>query len=450
MNVNFEKNGNVDGIITITLAESDYAEKVNKELKTIGQKRPIKGFRPGHTPLSLLKKFYGKQVLAEVVNDEIGEQLTKYIHENNLHILGEPIISDDSVFNFEDAKDFVFKFEVGLAPEFDVDLKSVEIPYYNIEVDDEMYENQAQSLRKRYGKQVSGEEVNEDAIVKGSMLELNEDGSEKEDGIKVESTMVSPKYFKNDDEKAKFAGKKVGEEVVFNPAATCDGNLGELGSMLNLERDKANVQSNFKMTITDILVNQPAELGQEFFDMAFGKDTVKTEEEFKAKLKEDIAVSLKGDSNYRFTVDAQNAIVSHVGDLELPDAFLKKFFASRDEKNTPEKIEEDYPKMKPQLIWQLAKDKIAQAGEVKVDEEDILKLAKLVVSQQFTQYGIFNAPEEVIERQAKEICQKQEYRRDLANRAVDDKIYAYIQNTAKVDNKTVTIKEFNALFESAE
>ena len=147
MNVNFEKNGNVDGIITITLAESDYAEKVNKELKTIGQKRPIKGFRPGHTPLSLLKKFYGKQVLAEVVNDEIGEQLTKYIHENNLHILGEPIISDDSVFNFEDAKDFVFKFEVGLAPEFDVDLKSVEIPYYNIEVDDEMYENQAQSLR---------------------------------------------------------------------------------------------------------------------------------------------------------------------------------------------------------------------------------------------------------------------------------------------------------------
>ena len=174
------------------------------------------------------------------------------------------------------------------------------------------------------------------------------------------------------------------------------------------------------------------------------------EEEFKAKLKEDIAVSLKGDSNYRFTVDAQNAIVAHVGDLELPDAFLKKFFASRDEKTTPEKIEEDYPKMKPQLIWQLAKDKIAQAGEVKVEEDDILKLAKLVVSQQFTQYGIFNAPEEVIERQAKEICQKQEYRRDLANRAVDDKIYAYIQNTAKVDNKNVSIKEFNALFETAE
>ena len=247
-----------------------------------------------------------------------------------------------------------------------------------------------------------------------------------------------------------LAGKKIGDEVVFNPAATCDGNLGELGSMLNLERDKANVQSNFKMTISDILVNQPAELNQEFFDIAFGKDTVKSEEEFKAKLKEDIAVSLKGDSNYRFTVDAQNALVAHVGDLELPDAFLKKFFASRDEKTTPEKIEEDYPKMKPQLIWQLAKDKIAQAGEVKVEEDDILKLAKLVVSQQFTQYGIFNAPEEVIERQAKEICQKQEYRRDLANRAVDDKIYAYIQNTAKVDNKNVSIKEFNALFETAE
>lgn len=135
--------------------------------------------------------------------------------------------------------------------------------------------------------------------------------------------------------------------------------------------------------------------------------------------------------------------------MELPDEFLKKFFLSRDEKTTAEKMDEEYPKMKPQLIWQLAKDKIAQAGEVKVEEEDLLNLAKLVVTQQFTQYGIFNAPEEVIERQAKEIVQKQEYRRDLANRAVDDKIFAYIQATAKIDYKNVSVKDFNALFEGA-
>ncbi len=449
MNVNFEKKDNVNGVITITLAEADYTEKVNKELKTIGQKHPIKGFRPGHAPLSLLKKFYGKQVLGEVVNDEISEQLTNYIHENKLQVLGEPIMTADSVFDPETSAEFVFKFEVGLAPEFDVNLKDIEIPYYTIDVDDEMYEKQSNALRARFGKQVAGEEVTEDALVKGSMVELNEDGSVKEDGINVESTVVSTKYFKNDDEKAKFAGKKVGEEVVFNPSNTCNGNLGELGSMLNLERDKADVKSDFKMTIKEIMVNQPAELNQEYFDMALGKDAVKSEDEYKAKLKEDIAKSLKGDSNYRFTVDAQNAVVAKVGDVELPDEFLKKFFLSRDEKTTAEKMDEEYPKMKPQLIWQLAKDKIAQAGEVKVEEEDLLNLAKLVVTQQFTQYGIFNAPEEVIERQAKEIVQKQEYRRDLANRAVDDKIFAYIQATAKIDYKNVSVKDFNALFEGA-
>lgn len=449
MNVNFEKKDNVNGVITITLAEADYSEKVNKDLKTIGQKHPIKGFRPGHAPLSLLKKMYGKQVLGDVVNEEISEQLTKYINDNKLQVLGEPILTADTVFDPEKSSEFVFKFEVGLAPEFDVDLKDIEIPYYNIEVDDDMYEKQSKSLQARFGKQVAGEEVTEDALVKGSMIELAEDGTQKENGLVVESTVVSTKYFKSDDEKAKFAGKKVGDEVVFNPSNTCNGNLGELGSMLNVDRANADVKSDFKMTIKEIMVNQPAELNQEFFDMALGKDTVKNEDEYKAKLKEDIAVSLKGDSNYRFTIDAQNAIVEKVGDLELPDEFLKKFFLSKDNKTTAEKMEEEYPKMKPQLIWQLAKDKIAQAGEVKIEEEDLLNLAKLVVTQQFTQYGIFNAPEDVIERQAKEIVEKQEYRRDLANRAVDDKIFAYIQATAKVDNKTVSVKEFNALFENS-
>lgn len=449
MNVNFEKKDNVNGVITITLAEADYSEKVNKDLKTIGQKHPIKGFRPGHAPLSLLKKMYGKQVLGDVVNEEISEQLTKYINDNKLQVLGEPILTADTVFDPEKSSEFVFKFEVGLAPEFDVDLKDIEIPYYNIEVDDDMYEKQSKSLQARFGKQVAGEEVTEDALVKGSMIELAEDGTQKENGLVVESTVVSTKYFKSDDEKAKFAGKKVGDEVVFNPSNTCNGNLGELGSMLNVDRANADVKSDFKMTIKEIMVNQPAELNQEFFDMALGKDAVKSEDEYKAKLKEDIAVSLKGDSNYRFTIDAQNAIVEKVGDLELPDEFLKKFFLSKDNKTTAEKMEEEYPKMKPQLIWQLAKDKIAQAGEVKIEEEDLLNLAKLVVTQQFTQYGIFNAPEDVIERQAKEIVEKQEYRRDLANRAVDDKIFAYIQATAKVDNKTVSVKEFNALFENS-
>ena len=450
MNVNFEQSNNVNGVITITIGEADYAEKVKKNLKQIGLKHPVKGFRPGHTPIGILSKLYGKQVLADVVNDEIGEQLTNYIHENKLQVLGEPILSEDSNFDMDNSKEFTFKFNVGLAPEFDVDLSQVEIPYYNIEVDDEMFENQSKSMRMRFGKREDVEETTPEALIAGSLVELNEDGSVKEGGITVEHTYVSPRFFKSEDEKAKFAGKKLNEEVVFNPWNTCEGNLGELGGMLNVKREEADVKSDFKMTITTISVDKEAELNQEFFDQAFGKDVVKSEEEYVAKVKESIKASLVGDSNYRFTVDAQNAIVNHIGNIELPDEFLKKFFVMKDEKATAEKMEEDYPKMRPQLIWQLAKDKIAANGAVKVQEEDLLNIAKLIVTQQFSQYGIYNAPADAVERQAKEIVKNAEYRRDLANRAVDDKVFAYIRATAKIVEKEVPVKEFNALFEAAE
>ena len=448
MNVNFEKNGNVNGVITITLGEADYAEKVKKNLKRIGQSHPVKGFRPGHTPLSILEKLYGKQVLADVVNDEIGEQLTKYIHENKLNVLGEPIVTDDTNFDLENGKEFTFKFNVGLAPEFDVDLASIEIPYYSIAVDEEMFEKQSKSMRMRFGSREDAEEVTPEALLKGSLIELNEDGSVKEGGINVESTYVSPRFFKSEDEKAKFAGKKLNEEVVFNPWNTCEGNLGELGGMLNLKREEADVKSDFKMTITQISVDKEAELNQEFFDMAFGKDVVKSEEEYVAKVKEGIKASLVGDSNYRFTIDAQNAIVNHIGEIELPDEFLKKFFVMKDEKNTAEKMEEEYPKMRPQLIWQLAKDKIAANGAIKVEEEDLLNIAKVLVTQQFSQYGIYNAPADAVERQAKEIVKNNDYRRDLATRAVDDKVFGYIRATAKIAEKEVSVNDFNALFEA--
>lgn len=446
MNVTFEKTDNVNGVIALTLVEADYAEKVKKELKRFGQQHPIKGFRPGHVPTGILNKLYGKQALAGVVNDEVGEQLTKYIRENNLHVLGEPMITDDTRVDFDNDKEFTFKFNVGLSPEFDIDLKNVEIPYYNIAVDDEMVESRSNQFRKQFGTQVKVEEADAEALVKGSLVELDEAGAEKAEGITVAATVVSPKYFKSDDEKAKFAGKKVGEEVVFNPYNTCEGNLGELGSMLCVDRDKAEVKSDFKMTITEIMANKPAELNQEFFDMALGKDAAKTEDEYRAKIKETLSAQLVGDSNYRFTIDAQNAVVASIGEVELPDEFLKKFFVQNDEKTTAEKMEQDYPAMRPSLVWQLAKDKIAATGEVKVEENDLLNLAKLMVTQQFTQYGIYNAPEDVIERQAKEIVAKPEYRRDLANRAVDDKIFAYIRTAANVSEQEISVKDFNALY----
>lgn len=447
MNVTLDRIDNVNGIITLSIEEKDYQEKVKKELKQISIKHPIAGFRPGHVPASLMQKKYGKEVLVEVVNREIYDNLVNYIQENKLNILGEPIIANAEEVDFDTMKDFSFKFEIGFAPEVNLTLdKTVSVPFYNIEVDQKMIDQQNEMLCKRFGKQVKGEQVDATALVKGSMVELDETGAVKEGGISVESTIVAPQYFKSEDEKAKFADKKIEDEVVFNPWATCEGNLGEMSSMLNIDRENAEVKSDFKLTIKEILVNQPAELNQELFDSVFGKDTVKSEEEYFAKLKEMIAGQLVNDSNYRFTIDAENVLKAQVGALTLPTEFLKKWLVRQDNKYTAENIDEEFTKMVPQLEWQLIKEQAAKQLEVKVNEDDLLADAKRIAYQQFAQYGMTNIPEEMIEKYAKDILDNKEYRSQIVQQSVDNKLYAEIKNAVTLDEKSVSAEDFNALF----
>lgn len=447
MNVTLDRIDNVNGVITLSIEEKDYQEKVKKELKQIGMKHPLPGFRPGHVPASLLQKKYGKDVLVEIVNREIYDNLVNYIQENKLNILGEPIISNAEEVNFDTMKDFSFKFEVGFAPEVSLKLdNTVTVPYYNIEVDQKMVDQQNEMLCKRFGKQVKGEQVDATALVKGSMVELDENGAVKENGLNVESTIVAPQYFKSEDEKAKFADKKLGDEIVFNPWATCEGNLGELSSMMNVDREQADIKSDFKLTVNEILVNQPAELNQELFDAVFGKDSCKNEEEYFAKLKEMIAGQLVNDSNFRFTVDAEKVLREQVGTLELPTEFLKKWLVRQDNKYTAENIDEEFTKMVPQLEWQLIKEQAAKQLDVKVNDEDLLADAKRIAYQQFAQYGMTNIPEDMIEKYAKDILENKEYRSQIVQQSVDNKLYAEIKNAVKLDEKTVNVEEFNALF----
>lgn len=447
MNVTLDRIDNVNGVITLSIEEKDYQEKVKKELKQIGMKHPLPGFRPGHVPASLLQKKYGKDVLVEVVNREIYDNLVNYIQENKLNILGEPIISNAEEVNFDTMKDFSFKFEVGFAPEVSLKLdNTVTVPYYNIEVDQNMVDQQNEMLCKRFGKQVKGEQVDATALVKGSMVELDENGAVKENGLNVESTIVAPQYFKSEDEKAKFADKKLGDEIVFNPWATCEGNLGELSSMMNVDREQADIKSDFKLTVNEILVNQPAELNQELFDAVFGKDSCKNEEEYFAKLKEMIAGQLVNDSNFRFTVDAEKVLREQVGTLELPTEFLKKWLVRQDNKYTAENIDEEFTKMVPQLEWQLIKEQAAKQLDVKVNDEDLMADAKRIAYQQFAQYGMTNIPEDMIEKYAKDILENKEYRSQIVQQSVDNKLYAEIKNAVKLDEKTVNVEEFNALF----
>lgn len=448
MNVTLDKTGNVSGVLTISLVEEDYQAEVKKQLSLLGRRRPIKGFRPGHVPASLLKKHYGGQVTAEVVDDIITRELTNYIRENNIDLLGEPMLSKDTKVDLVNEKEFAFKFDLGFAPEFDIKLdKRVKVPYYNIEVSQEMVDNQDSAFLKRFGTQVPGEVSTEDALIRGALVELNEDGSVKEGGINVERTIISPKYQKDEDEKKKLIGLKVNDELVINPYKGAGGNLTEMASMLAVDKDQADVKSDFNLKVEEILVSKDAEHGQELYDMVFGKDIAKTEEEYYAKIKEMLAGQLKSDSNYRFTIDAENVLLKKVGDLELPDDFLKRYLVSINKDTEPAKIEEEYPRTREEIVWQLVKEKIAKQYDVKIEKEDQMRLARIYAAQQFAQYGIGNVPDETLDRYAGELMENKDYAKEINRRAFEDKVFSTIRDKVSLTEKTVSVDEFNKLFD---
>ncbi|MBR3101937.1 MAG: trigger factor [Muribaculaceae bacterium] len=448
MNVNFEKIDPVNATLTISFVEEDYKSDVKKNLSEIGMRRPLKGFRPGHVPAALLEKMFGTQVLSDVIDRKVSRALTDYIIQNHVRILGEPMLDKDTKVDLTKEKEFSFKFDMGLEPEFDLTVdKSVSVPYYTIQVTDEMVDKQNATFRRRYGKQVPGEVAAEDSMIRGSLVELNEDGTEKENGIKAERTIIAPKYLSDDEQKAKFVGAKVNDTIVYNPSVAVAGNINELAAMLNVDKENADVKSDFALTVNEILVNEDAELNQEFFDNALGKGQATNEEEYLAKVKDLLAAQLKNDSNYRFTLDVEEKLRQLAGDLPLPEEFLKRFLLQRTEGQDASKVEEQFPETKKQLQWQIIKEKVAQQLNVKVEVEDKLRLARYFAAQQFAQYGMSNLPDDVLDNYAHKLLEDERSSNDIETRALEDKLFAAIKDAVTLDEKSVSVDEFNKLFE---
>lgn len=450
MKVDYAKIDEVNGEIAVTLEEKDYADKVKKQLKEIGKKHAEPGFRPGHVPAGLILKKYGAAVKYDIINKEVGNAVFDYIKENKLHVLGNPIPLQNEDFNINDA-DFTLKFKVGIAPEFDTHVnKDLHVPYYTIQVSDDMIGNQDQQFSRRFGKQEPGEAVDATALVKGVITELDENGQPKENGVVVENGIVSPQYFKSDEQREFFMGKKVGDVVKFNPAATCDANATEMASMLNIEKSEADAhKGDFNIEIKEIIVLKPAEHNQEFFDMVFGADKVHSEEEYRVALKDMIAAGLRNDSNYRFTIDARNAISAAIGDLQLPDDILKDFLKSQNEALNNENIDEEYTRLRPELEWELEKEAISSQLDIRVDEEDLKNTARMIAQSQFAQYGMTNVPVETLDRYVSDILKDDKSRNQVYSQTADMKLYNGIRASVTVDDKEVSVEEFNDLFRKA-
>ncbi len=451
MNVTINKIDAVNATITVSLEEKDYQDKVKKTLREINMTRPEPGFRPGKVPAGLIQKKYGKAVKYDVVNKEVTDALYNYIKDNEIQVLGNPMPATKEEFDLE-AVDFTFTFNVGIAPEIDTHVnKDLTVPYYTIEVSDEMVERQNEMYRNRFGAQVPGETVEPNALVKGVITELNEEGNVKEGGILNENGIVSPQYFKNDDQRAAFMDKKLGDVVKFNPWVACGESVVELSSMLNIDKaDAEEAKGEFNFEIKEIIVLRQAELNQEFFDNAVGKDKAHNEEEYKEALKAMIAQQLASDSNYRFSIDAKEAIEKAVGEIELPDAILKDYLMTQDEKFNAENIDEEYQKMRQDLVWQLVREAIAKQYQLKVEEQDILAVARMIAQSQFAQYGMTNLPDDVLDKYGRDIMNDPKSREHIVNQAVDMKLYHIIRENVTLEEKTVTVEQFNELFKPAE
>lgn len=451
MNVTINKIDAVNATITVSLEEKDYQDKVKKTLREINMTRPEPGFRPGKVPAGLIQKKYGKAVKYDVVNKEVTDALYNYIKDNEIQVLGNPMPATKEEFDL-DAVDFTFTFNVGIAPEIDTHVnKDLKVPYYTIEVSEEMIERQNEMYRNRFGAQVPGETVEPNALVKGVITELNEEGNVKEGGILNENGIVSPQYFKNDDQRAAFIDKKLGDVVKFNPWVACGESVVELSSMLNIDKaDAEQAKGEFNFEIKEIIVLRQAELNQEFFDNAVGKDKAHNEEEYKEALKAMIAQQLASDSNYRFSIDAKEAIEKAVGEIELPDAILKDYLMTQDEKFNAENIDEEYQKMRQDLVWQLIREAIAKQYQLKVEEQDILAVARMIAQSQFAQYGMTNLPDDVLDKYGRDIMNDPKSREHIVNQAVDMKLYHIIRENVTLEEKTVTVEQFNELFKPAE
>lgn len=447
MDVKYDKLDGLYAMITIKLDENDYQPKVKKQLHDINMRRPEPGFRPGKVPASLLERKYGKAVKYDIINNEVGSALVDYIKENNVKTLGDPVPQKNDEFKIED-KEFTFSFKIGLYPELDIKVnKDVKVPYYTIAVDDEMMKKQDDMLRNRYGKQVPGDEVEPNSLVKGVIVELNEDGTVKEGGIMVENGIVSPQYFKSEEQRNLFVGKKNGDVVRFNPAATCDGNETELSSMLNIPKEEtAAHHGDFNLTIKEIIVLRPAEHDQEFFDAIFGKDAVHNEEEYNAKLKELMASQLSADSNYRFSIDAKDTLLKLAGDFDLPAEALKEAIRLNNENLTPEEIDSKYEQFRPELQWYVVRDTVANQLGVKVEESDVKGMAAAFARQQFAQYGLNNVPDDALARYVDQLLSDKNTRERIIQQALDAKFNVAVKEAVTVEDKTVSAQEFNALF----
>lgn len=449
MNVTKNQVDDLNATIKIELEKEDYAGRVEKALKDYQKKVVVNGFRQGKTPMGIVRKMYGKSLLVDEINKVLGETLNKYIAENDLQILGEPLPNETEQKELDlEGEKFEFFYDIALSPEVNVKLsKREKVPFYRIKVDEEMIDKQVEGICKSNGTMIDVDTIEGGEYLKGELIELDDKGKVKEDGIRNEDASMSLHYMKDEKELKAFMGKKIGDEVKFN-ALKAYPNKTDFAAMLGVTKEVAEkAGEKYALVIKEIKRFKDAEVNEELFTRVYGEGTVKDVADFRARVKADIENQLKGHSEYRFTIDAREKMVKKNEDVVLPEAFLKRWIVAVNENMTMEDVERDFEGFRDEFKWHLVKGALVKEHGVKVEAEDMKKEGRRIAAAQLQQYGLYGLTDEQLDGFADKLLQDEKQRQNLYERALDDKVMDVIRENVKLDEQEIAMADFEKLFQ---
>ncbi|WP_297703163.1 trigger factor [uncultured Eudoraea sp.] len=434
MNIQKEQIDELNAIVKVAITKDDYSDKVDKILKDYKKQANIPGFRKGQVPMGLIKKQYGKAVLVDEVNKLLQDNLNKYLTEEKLDVLGNPLPKQQDNFNWE-AEDFSFEFELGLAPNFEVALKTKKpITHYKIVADKKMIDEQVDRIRKQYGKLISKSEVGKNDEITGTFKNEEEEIEHKSN---LEMSKVKSKKAIDG-----LRGKKVGDTVILKTKGLFKEDYllsGALG-IPKEKVDKLNIEVSF--TIEEINERESANLDQELFDKLFGKDTITSEKALRERIKEDSEKQFEQQADQKLLNDVTERLIDTIK-FDLPSGFLKKWIQTTGEKSlSEEEANDEYEKSEKGLRYQLIEGKIIKDNGIEIQFDELKEFAKGFIKSQMAQYGQLNPQEDELDNIATRVLSNQDEVKRLSEQLMSQKLISLYKEKANLKKKEVTYDNF--------
>jgi trigger factor len=438
------KKHDIDGLnaeIKISLTPADYEARVTDAIKKVQRQASMPGFRPGKVPVGLIKKQYGTQIMVDEINKLLNDTIYQYIQDNNIEILGNPLPKDQTPVDFEKQKEFDFVYQVGLAPQFNVNLDNKHtFTFKTVKVDDELVDKYVKDVRRNYGKPVNPEVAGEKDVVFVDINELDETGNIKPGGI-FKSTSVSAERLKNEKAKSKILGAKKEDKIVVNVDELYDTALDKSIS-LGIDKDAAETtHCDLQLTVKNIARLEDADLNQELFDKVYGAGKITTEEEFRNKIREELGLMFNADSEKFLKTEVEKQLVEKLN-LQLPDEFLKRWLMAVNEKPiTQEELEKDYPNYAKAMQWRLIENKIIKDNGIQVNAEEATEEAKAFIKGEYARYGQV-ALDEDVEKIAKDLLSKEKEAQKIFENLYSKKVIDLIKEKCTLQTKELSYEEF--------